>query len=73
MHALLWCVRHRGVAVLASASVQIYRIDHYLGKEMVQNLLIQRFANVIFEPLWNRQHISNVQVRVCVCVCLLWL
>jgi glucose-6-phosphate 1-dehydrogenase len=41
---------------------QIYRIDHYLGKETVQNLLVFRFANGIFEPLWNRQYIDNVQV-----------
>ncbi|VDN96438.1 unnamed protein product [Rodentolepis nana] len=41
---------------------QIYRIDHYLGKEMVQNLLILRFANMIFSPLWNREHISNVTI-----------
>ncbi|KAM7535358.1 hypothetical protein Aperf_G00000101743 [Anoplocephala perfoliata] len=39
---------------------QIYRIDHYLGKEMVQNLLILRFANMVFSPLWNREYISNV-------------
>jgi len=38
----------------------IYRIDHYLGKEMVQNLVILRFANVIFEPLWNHHHIKSV-------------
>ncbi|KAH9284811.1 Glucose-6-phosphate 1-dehydrogenase [Echinococcus granulosus] len=41
---------------------QIFRIDHYLGKEMVQNLLILRFANMIFSPLWNRDHISNVTI-----------
>jgi glucose-6-phosphate 1-dehydrogenase len=41
---------------------QIYRIDHYLGKETVQNLLVFRFANGIFEPLWNRQYIDNVQL-----------
>jgi glucose-6-phosphate 1-dehydrogenase len=41
---------------------QIYRIDHYLGKETVQNLLVFRFANSIFEPLWNRQYIDHVQV-----------
>ena len=41
---------------------QIYRIDHYLGKEMVQNLMVLRFANTVFEPLWNRQSISNIQV-----------
>ena len=40
----------------------IYRIDHYLGKEMVQNLMVLRFANAVFEPLWNRNHISSVQV-----------
>ena len=38
----------------------IYRIDHYLGKEMVQNLMILRFSNAIFEPLWNRNHIKSV-------------
>lgn len=43
---------------------QIYRIDHYLGKEAVQNLLAFRFANAIFEPLWSRQHIDHVQVTV---------
>ena len=41
---------------------QIYRIDHYLGKETVQNLLVFRFANGIFEPMWNRQYIDHVQV-----------
>ena len=43
---------------------QIYRIDHYLGKETVQNLLVLRFANEIFEPLWNRHHVANVQITV---------
>jgi len=43
---------------------QIYRIDHYLGKETVQNLLVLRFANGIFEPLWNRNHVANVQLTV---------
>jgi len=43
---------------------QIFRIDHYLGKETVQNLLIFRFANAIFEPIWNRRHVDNVQVTV---------
>jgi glucose-6-phosphate 1-dehydrogenase len=41
---------------------QIYRIDHYLGKETVQNLLITRFANSIFEPLWNRNYIHHVEI-----------
>ncbi len=43
---------------------QIYRIDHYLGKETVQDLLVQRFANSIFEPIWNREYVSNVQITV---------
>jgi glucose-6-phosphate 1-dehydrogenase len=43
---------------------QIYRIDHYLGKETVQNILVARFANTIFEPLWNRNYIDHVQITV---------
>lgn len=43
---------------------QIYRIDHYLGKETVQNLLVFRFANLLFEPLWNRSLIDHVQITV---------
>ncbi len=43
---------------------QVYRIDHYLGKETVQNILVMRFGNAIFEPLWNRNHIDNVQITV---------
>ncbi len=46
------------------AEDQIYRIDHYLGKETVQNVLVFRFANSIFEPLWNRNYIDHVQVTV---------
>lgn len=41
---------------------EVYRIDHYLGKEMVQNIEVIRFANAIFEPLWNNRYISNIQV-----------
>ena len=43
---------------------QIYRIDHYLGKETVQNILVLRFANGMFEPIWNRNHIDHIQVTV---------
>jgi len=43
---------------------QIYRIDHYLGKETVQNILVTRFANTIFEPLWNRNYINHVEITV---------
>jgi glucose-6-phosphate 1-dehydrogenase len=44
------------------AENQIYRIDHYLGKETVQNLLTFRFANELFEPLWNREHVDHIQL-----------
>jgi glucose-6-phosphate 1-dehydrogenase len=43
---------------------QIYRIDHYLGKETVQNLMVFRFANAIFEPLWNRNYVDSIQITV---------
>ncbi len=43
---------------------QVYRIDHYLGKETVQNVLALRFANAIFEPLWNRRYVNHVQITV---------
>jgi glucose-6-phosphate 1-dehydrogenase len=53
-------------AVLAECFTedQIFRIDHYLGKETVQNLMALRFANALFEPLWNAQHIDHVQITV---------
>jgi glucose-6-phosphate 1-dehydrogenase len=43
---------------------QIYRIDHYLGKETAQNILFLRFANTIFEPIWNRRYVDNIQITV---------
>jgi glucose-6-phosphate 1-dehydrogenase len=48
----------------AFAESQVYRIDHYLGKDTVQNLLVLRFGNGIFEPLWNRNYIDHVQITV---------
>ncbi|HUL58969.1 MAG TPA: glucose-6-phosphate dehydrogenase [Anaeromyxobacteraceae bacterium] len=48
----------------AAREEQIYRIDHYLGKETVQNILVFRFANGIFEPIWNRRYIDHVQITV---------
>ena len=46
------------------AEEQVYRIDHYLGKETVQNVLALRFANAIFEPIWNRRYVDHVQITV---------
>lgn len=43
---------------------EVYRIDHYLGKEMVQNIEVVRFANAFFEPLWNNKHIANIQITL---------
>jgi glucose-6-phosphate 1-dehydrogenase len=56
---------HLNAAVHAVFSErQVYRIDHYLGKETVQNLLVLRFANTIFEPVWNRRYIDHIQITV---------
>ncbi len=57
--------RHINDAVAAAfPETRIFRIDHYLGKETVQNLLALRFANIMFEPLWNSAHIDHVQITV---------
>jgi glucose-6-phosphate 1-dehydrogenase len=48
----------------AFAEDQVYRIDHYLGKETVQNILVFRWANAIFEPLWSREHVDHIQITV---------
>ncbi len=56
--------RLNGVAHQVFSEQQIYRIDHYLGKETVQNLLVLRFANSIFEPVWNRNYVDHVQITV---------
>jgi len=52
------------VAVTTFRERQVFRIDHYLGKETVQNLLVLRFANGIFEPFWNRQYVDHIQFTV---------
>jgi glucose-6-phosphate 1-dehydrogenase len=53
-----------GVLAASFNENQIYRIDHYLGKETVQNLMAVRFGNVLFEPLWNAQYIDHIQISV---------
>ncbi|HWH13463.1 MAG TPA: glucose-6-phosphate dehydrogenase [Miltoncostaeaceae bacterium] len=55
-------LNHRLEAVFEES--QVYRIDHYLGKETVQNLLVLRFGNAIFEPIWNRRYVDHVQITV---------
>jgi glucose-6-phosphate 1-dehydrogenase len=57
--------RHLNAAMNAVfAEPQVYRIDHYLGKETVQNVLAFRFANILFEPVWNRHYVDQVQITV---------
>lgn len=63
-HDLATALSLNEVVHSAWAESQIYRIDHYLGKETAQNLLFFRFANAIFEPLWNRNYIDHVQISV---------
>jgi glucose-6-phosphate 1-dehydrogenase len=53
-------LNHRVHAVLDES--QVYRIDHYLGKETVQNIMVLRFANSVFEPIWNRRYVDHVQI-----------
>jgi glucose-6-phosphate 1-dehydrogenase len=61
-HSLATAKELNGLVLSLFAEHQVYRIDHYLGKETVQNVLVFRFANSIFEPLWNRAHIAHVQI-----------
>jgi glucose-6-phosphate 1-dehydrogenase len=61
----LACARELNARVLKVLSEsQVYRMDHFLGKETVQNIMVLRFANGIFEPIWNRDHIDHVQITV---------
>src|SRR5215217_1037360 len=63
-HDLVSAIRlNREVGKVCRKS-QVYRIDHYLGKETVRNLLVFRFGNGIFEPIWNRRHIDHIQITV---------
>ena len=61
-HSLETARKLNALVLSLFAEHQVYRIDHYLGKETVQNVLVFRFANSIFEPLWNRSHVDHVQI-----------
>jgi glucose-6-phosphate 1-dehydrogenase len=63
-HDLASAVALNGVLTSIFDEAQIYRIDHYLGKETVQNILAFRFANALFEPIWDRRYIDHVQITV---------
>ena len=63
-HDLASAIALNGLLTAVFAERQIYRIDHYLGKETVQNILALRFANALFEPLWNQRYIDHVQITV---------
>jgi glucose-6-phosphate 1-dehydrogenase len=63
-HDLASAIALNGLLTAVFEEGQIYRIDHYLGKETVQNILALRFANALFEPVWNRRYIDHVQITV---------